>query len=107
MASIMGLLFVGLLKLLIVAGVALYAGLVLMSYRTDGPHLPLKVGLADPARSAERLAVWLGVKIVATALRGASAVFNILAEASADVGEWVIRHRSAEAQATFRSRFMA
>lgn len=106
MASIAELVFAGLFKLLIVAGMILYAGLVLMSYRTDGPHLPLKVGLADPARSAERLVVWLGVKIVAAVLKAATAVFNILAEASADVGEWVIRHRSAEAQAAFHSRFL-
>ena len=106
MASIMDLLFAGLFKLLIVAAMVLYAGLVLMSYRTDGPHSHLRISLADPARSAERLVVWLGVKFVAAALRAATAVFNILAEASADVGEWVLRHRSGEAQAAFRSRFM-
>jgi len=42
-----------------VAGGVLYFGLVLMAYRTDGPSAPLTLDLSDPARSAERLLVWL------------------------------------------------
>jgi hypothetical protein len=93
-------------KLLLVAGVAVYAGLVLMSYRTDGPHSVLRLGLSDPARSAQRLLVWLGVKAVVAVMRIARGFFNALSEASAEVGEWFIRRRDPEVQAAVRSRFM-
>jgi len=42
---------------------ALYAGMVLMKYRTVGRCYRLNLELRDPARSAEHLAVWLGVKV--------------------------------------------
>jgi len=106
MAALISVLFAGLFKLLMVAGVALYAGLVLMSYRTDGPHSPLRLELSDPARSAERLTVWLGVRAVAIALWAATGLFNMLSEASAEVGEWFLRRRDPEVQAAVRSRFM-
>jgi hypothetical protein len=93
MATLISALVPGLLKLLMVAGVALYAGLVLMSYRTDGPHSPLRLELSDPARSAERLTVWLGVRALAIALRAATGLFTTLSEASAEVGEWFIDRR--------------
>jgi hypothetical protein len=77
-----------------------------MSYRTNGPHYRPHVNLHEPARSAERLLVWLGVKILAFALRLGVPVFGMLSEASAEVGEWYLRHRDPEALASFRSRFM-
>ena len=106
MAAMMSLVLAGILKLLLVAGVAVYAGLVFMSYRTDGPRGRLKLELFDPARSAERLLVWLGVQAVAAVVRVAKGLFNMLSEASAEVGEWFIRRRNAEVQASVRSRFM-
>lgn len=96
----------GVLKLLLVGGVVVYAGLVLMSYRTDGSHSELRLELSDPARSAERLLVWLGVKAVAAVLRIARGLLDALSEASAEVGEWFIRRRDPEVQAAVRSRFM-
>jgi hypothetical protein len=106
MLAMISLVLAGLLKLLVVAGAAVYAGLVLMSYRTDGPHSALRLDLFDPARSAERLVVWLGVKAVAAVLRIGGGLFGALSEASAEVGEWFIRRRDPEVQAAVRSRFM-
>jgi len=106
MAAMLGVVLAGILKLLLVAGVALYAGLVFMSYRTDGPHWPLRLEPSDPARSAERLWVWLGVKAVAAVIGIVRGLFNMLSEASAEVGEWFIRHRNPEVQAEVRSRFL-
>jgi len=88
--------FSGFLKLTLLAGVALYTGLVLMQYLTGGPHLRPRFDLRDPARSAERLAVWLGVKALALAARVAAPIFGMLSEASAEVGEWFLGHRPPE-----------
>lgn len=106
MAAMVSVVLAGILKLLLVAGVAVYVGLVSMSYRTDGPHWPLRLELSDPARSAERLLVWLGVKAVAAVIGMGRGLFNMLSEASAEVGEWFIRRRNPEVQAEVRSRFM-
>ena len=98
--------FSGFLKLAILAGGVLYAGLVLMSYGTNGPHYRLRIDPKDPARSAERLLVWLGVKALALVVRIAVPIFGMLSEASAEVGEWFLRHRTPETQAAIRSRFL-
>ena len=63
MATYLSIVFGALLKSLTVAGGALYAGMVLMKYRTVGRCYRLNLELRDPARSAEHLAVWLGVKV--------------------------------------------
>ena len=105
-ASSLYSIFAGFLKLAILAGGVLYAGLVLMSYRTDGPHYRLRVNLRDPARSAERLLVWLGVKALRTVVRLAVLTFGMLSEASAEVGEWFLSRRAPETQAAVRSRFL-
>ena len=94
-----------LLTWLPVAAGALYAGMVLMRYRTDGPHYRLSFELRDPARSVQHLLVWLGVKVLEACLRIARAILNILLEASAEVGEWFIRHSPA-VQESVRSRFL-
>jgi hypothetical protein len=88
----------GFLKLAFLAGAALYSGLVLMSYLTDGPHVRPQVDWRDPAHSAERLAVWLGVKALALAVRAATWIFGMLSEASAEVGEWFLSDRHHESQ---------
>jgi hypothetical protein len=51
------------------------------------------------------LVVWLGVKVLDACLRFASAILNMLLEASAEVGEWFIR-RSPAMQESIRSRFL-
>jgi hypothetical protein len=86
----------GFLKLAFLAGAALYAGLVFMSYRTEGSHPYPQVDWRDPAHSAERWAVWLGVKALALAVRMATPIFGMLSEASAEVGEWFLSRRHHE-----------
>jgi hypothetical protein len=93
------------LKLLEVAAGALYLGMVAMRYRMDGPNYALRLELRDPARSAEELVVWLGVKALGLGIKLLKAIFNMLLEASAEVGEWIMR-RSPAAQKAIRSRFL-
>jgi hypothetical protein len=90
--------FNGFLKLALLAGGAFYASLVLIGYRTEGSHLRPQVDWRDPAHSAERWAVWLGVRTLTLAVRVAAPVFGMLSEASADVGEWVLNRRHHESQ---------
>jgi hypothetical protein len=85
--------FLGFCKLAVVAGAALYTGLVLMSFRTDGPHHRPQTAWRHPVRSAERLLVWLGVKGLELAAGITTPIFAMLSEASADVGEWFLGDR--------------
>ena len=85
------------LRLALVAAAALYAGRVLMTYLTTGPQLRPPFDLHDAAGSAERLAVWLGVKTLALSVRAASRILGMLSEASAEVGDWFLRSRHPEA----------
>ena len=93
-----------LLTWLAFAGGALYAGMVLMRYRREGPHYHLSFQLRDPARSVQGLVVWLGVKVLGRCLWIARPILNMLLEASAEVGEWFIRVRPAVRE-SIRSRF--
>jgi len=93
-----------LLTWLAFAAGALYAGMVLIRYRTEGPHCRLSFQLQDPARSVQCLVVWLGVKVLGGCLRIARAILNMLLEASAEVGEWYIRVSPAVRE-SIRSRF--
>lgn len=88
--------FTGFLKLACLAGVALYSGLVLISYLAENSPRRPRVDLSDPARSAERLSVWLGVKALDSAVHAAIRVFGMLSEASAEVGEWFLSQRHRE-----------
>jgi hypothetical protein len=90
--------YIGFINLALLAGAALYASFVLVSFRTDGPHLRPRMEWSDPVRSAQRLVVWLGVKALALAVRMATPIFGMLSEASAEVGEWFLSHRHHEAQ---------
>ena len=105
MVTYLSIVFDHLLKLLAVAAGAIYAGMVLMRYRTDRPHYRLSFELRDPARSVQNLVVWLGVKVLDGCLRFAGAIFNMLLEASAEVGEWFMR-RSPAVRQSMRSRFL-
>ena len=88
--------FSGFLKLAFLAGAALYGGLVLMNYRAGGLHLRPQVDWCDPAQSAERWAVWLGVRALALAVLVPTRIFEMLSEASAEVGEWFLSRRHHE-----------
>jgi len=105
MVAYLTILLVQLCKLLAIALGAVYAGMVLMRYRTDRPHFRLNFQLRDPARSMQHLMVWLGVKILDACLRLVMAFLNMLLEASAEVGEWILR-RSPTVQQSVRSRFL-
>jgi hypothetical protein len=94
-----------LLKWAAIAAGAIYAGMVLMRYRTDGPNYRLSFELRSPARSLQHSVVWLGVKVFDACLRFAAAILNMLLEASAEVGEWFLR-RSPTVQRSIRSRFL-
>ena len=94
-----------LLTWLAFAAGAVYAGMVLMGYRMDGPHYRLSFQLQDPLRSVKHLLVWLGVKVLQGCLRFTTAILNTLLEASAEVGERFIR-LSPAVQESIRSRFL-
>ncbi len=95
-ASDLNSMFMEFINLAILAGGILYAGLVLMSYRTEGPHYRVRFDSKDPARSAQRLLVWLGVKALAFVMRVGIPILGMLSEASAVVGEWFLRRASPE-----------
>ena len=105
MVTYLSMVFGHLSRWLAVPAGALYAGMVLMRYRTDGPHYRLNLELRGPGRWLVHLVVWLGVKVLDVCLRFAGAILNMLLEASAEVGEWFIR-RSPAMQESIRSRFL-
>jgi len=82
-----------------------YAGMVLMRYRPDGPRCRPGFQLRDPARSAQSIVVWLGVKALDGFLGIARLLLSVLLEASAEVGEWYLRRRH-DMHENIRSRFL-
>jgi hypothetical protein len=102
MVALLTIFFQGVVKLLLVVFGAIYAGMVLRTYRTVGPRYHLDINVGDPARIAERFLVWLGVRVLAGVTWVGGVVLDNLSEASAEVGYWLLRGRSAE----FRSRFL-
>jgi len=86
-------LFVGLVKLVLAGAIVLYAGFVLTALRHKGTHDQARFDWADPARSGERLLVWVGVRVISAVSHGLKATLDILEDASADVGEWLLHHR--------------
>ncbi|HUX11099.1 MAG TPA: hypothetical protein VMW51_10680 [Terriglobia bacterium] len=87
-------LFLDALKLILLGLVVLYAALVLITLRTEGAHYQLSIDQHNPVRSAERLLVWIGVRMIAGLLAALNAGLNILEDASADVGDWVLHRHS-------------
>jgi len=86
-------LFSGAVKLFLAGVGILYAGLVLIALRTEGAHNRVPFDWGDPARSGERLLIWVGVRGVSATLQWLKAALDILEDASADVGEWLLHHR--------------
>jgi hypothetical protein len=105
MVTYLSILLGHLLSWLVVAAAALYAVVVLVSYRTAGPRYRLNFNLGEPARSTRQLGVWLGVKVLQACVRMAKSTLNTLLEASAEVGEWFMR-RNPSVQENIRSRFL-
>ena len=105
MATYFTILLGHLLSWLVVAAAVLYGAVVLVCYRTAGPRYRLNFNLAEPARSTQQLGVWLGVKVLEGCVRIAKSTLNTLLEASADVGQWLMR-RNPSVQDSIRSRFL-
>jgi hypothetical protein len=105
MAAYLGIVVSQLLAWLAVASAALYGALVLIQYNASGANYRFRLDPQDPVKSVETLLVWLGVKVLAVCLRFARAVLNVLLEASAEVGEWLMRHSPAVKE-NLRSRFL-
>ena len=80
----------GTLELVLLGLAAFYAGFVLLSYITYGPRTRPQFELRNPARSAENLAVWAGIKLVALLVPVGKPLLAMLSEASAEVGDWFL-----------------
>jgi hypothetical protein len=93
-------------KLLLMAAGAFYALLVLSTYAREGPNFQLRLRSNDPARSAERLLIWAGIMMILAIVRAVRSILNVLYQASADVGTWVVSKSSAQVQARVLSRFL-
>ena len=86
----------GFIELALLAGMMFYVTLVLISYLENKAQVRPRFDRRDPLRSGEQLAVWLGVEIVALAVRVAAPILAMLSEASAEVGDWFLSHRHHE-----------
>jgi len=86
MIGYLSLLLGQLLTWVAVAAVALYASIVLMRYRSDGPRPRLEFSFENPARSAQQLAIWLGVKALAACVGIVKPLLNALLEALRRLG---------------------
>jgi hypothetical protein len=85
--------FSGLLNVVLLLAGLFYATLVLLSYLEGRGRVRPEFSRSNLGRSLERLAVWLGVKTLALAVRMGTPIFDMLSEASAEVGEWVLNRR--------------
>lgn len=84
---------VGVVKLCLVSLAVLYGGVVAVALQTERHQDHVQFDWNDPARAVARFLVWVGVRIANQALHVLKASLNLLEEASADVGEWVLQHR--------------
>lgn len=87
-------LFSGLLDVVLLAGGILYSTLVLLSYFEGRGRTRPRFDRNNLSRSGERIAVWFGVRTLALTVRMANPILGQLSEASAEVGEWFLNHRS-------------
>src|SRR5579872_5349048 len=76
----------------VIAGAAFYGTYVFLLYFAQGTRPRPEIDLSKPARSAEDLAVWMGVRLVAVGVRAGKPVLSMLSEASADVGDWFLNN---------------
>jgi hypothetical protein len=94
------------LKLVFLATIGLYSGMVLTNYVVRGSDYHVRFDFGEPAWSMKQLLVWCGVRVLAAIVRMLGLALDQLIQASADVGEWFISRRSERVQAEFRSRFL-
>ena len=84
--------FLGAVKLFVAGVMILYAGMVAVTLRTRGTHYRVQHDSQNPVRTAETFLVWAGVRVASQTLRLVRAILDLLEEASADVGEWILHH---------------
>lgn len=87
------IIFLGVVELFIAGTLILYVVMVAIALRTCGTHCRVHRDWHDPAHTAESFLVWVGVRIASQTLRLLKAGLDLLEEASADVGEWILHHR--------------
>ena len=87
-------------------GLVLYLGLIAMTYGIFGPAYPLRIDPEAPFVSIQRLLVWLGVRTLYLILRFFRIFWDLLRDASAEVGDWFVSRGSEDVQAAYRSRFL-
>ena len=105
MPPAMGDLINGILKLTLATFGLLYVGLVVMGYRADGLRARPRLHSREFAASAKHLLVWLGANALGMIIRISVMLWDMLSEASAEVGEWFLRRGSPGLRQSFRSRF--
>ena len=94
------------LKLGLIASAVFYTFLLMTTYAKEGRDYRLYLEPGDSARSVQRLLIWVGIKVTTAIRRGFRLVLELLYDASADVGTWVVSKSGAEVRARFRSRFL-
>jgi hypothetical protein len=92
-------------KLLLIAAGVFYASLVVATYAKEGPGFQLRLE-GDPVRLGQRLLVWMGVRMTAIMASAFKWILELLYEASADVGAWVVSKSNSQVQARVSSRFL-
>ena len=92
------------LTLLTVGVVLFYIELVTIVYFTKGLRHGPPFDWRNPACAAGNLLIWGGVKLVSAIVRASRPLFEMLSEASAELSEMVLGHRSARVEAAVRSR---
>jgi hypothetical protein len=92
------------MNLLILGALLFYAGLVTVVYLTGGRHHDPPFNWRDPARAAQDLLIWVGVKVVGVVVRVAKPAYEMFADTSAELGEIVLGQRSAKVEAAVWSR---
>lgn len=106
MSQTLQMLVVVVLKLGLIVSVVFYTFLVMTTYAKEGAEYRLYLEPGDSARSVERLLIWVGIKVTTAVRRVFRSILELLYDASADVGTWVVSKSSAQVQARFRSRFL-
>jgi hypothetical protein len=95
-----------LLKLILIVTVVLYSGMVLTNYAVRGSDYCIHFNFGEFGWSIEQVLVWCGVRLLGGTVRTVRAIWELLIQASADVGQWFISKGSKRVQEEFRSRFL-
>jgi len=92
------------LKLLLLAIVLFYAGLVTVVYFTKGLRYGPPFDWRDPTRAVENLLIWAGVKLLSAIVRVAKPVYEMFSDTAAELGMWLLGNRSAKVVTAVWSR---